>query len=236
MGIEVAFSEGWARLSGWESDEALDEPVEGRIERSEVGGGHGDEDHGDRGGPGSGVSRSGHWTRLSSAQQEMKKPMNPAALARLRGLRWRLAALGGLLGPALALLLLGPAGAAADLVVGRSLGDRTLVRLPDVRSRRCRRAKPAALLPSWAAPRRSRRHRSRAGRSARRGSRPPPRARPRSRRHSPAPECAPGRESPRRASARPPSRRAPRAPAARPSAALGSSPSLTRVRRSAVSL
>ena len=45
-----------------------------------------------------------------------------------------------------ALLLLAPAGAAADLVLGRSLGDRTVLRLADVRARRRRRAKPAALL------------------------------------------------------------------------------------------
>ena len=82
------------------------------------------------------VSRSGHWTRLSSAQQEAKNPRTPP--------RWRFSAGAGsfgrpaalgLLGALLALLLLLAAGAAADLVGGlaRRLGGRA-----DVGSRRGR--------------------------------------------------------------------------------------------------
>ncbi len=79
------------------------------------------------------VSRSGHWTRRSSAMQEAKNPRTPP--------RWRFSAGAGSLGArrrseslarCLSLLLLLAAGPAADLVGGL----RVLRGRADVRSRR----------------------------------------------------------------------------------------------------
>src|SRR3954454_1920618 len=119
-------------LSGRGSDETLDEPVEERVERSEVGGRHGDEDHGHHGSLNQGLA-VGPLDALELGPAGDEEADDPAALAGLLGgLSGSLAALGGLLGAAFAVLLLAPASAAADLVLGRRLGDRVLLRLADV--------------------------------------------------------------------------------------------------------
>src|SRR3954453_9662052 len=118
-------------LSGRGSDETLDEPVEERVERSEVGGRHGDEDHGHHGSLNQGLA-VGPLDALELGPAGDEEADDPAPLARFGGLGRSLAALGGLATPALALLLLVAPGAAADLVLGRGVGDRRVLRLADV--------------------------------------------------------------------------------------------------------
>src|SRR5215212_4124266 len=113
--MEVAFSEGWASLTGWKSDEALDEPVEDRVQRSQVGGRHGDEDHRDHGGLNQGLA-VGPLDALELGPTGDEEADDPSSLA-LGLLGGSLAPLGRLAASALALLLLAASGAAADLVV-----------------------------------------------------------------------------------------------------------------------
>src|SRR5215216_2873689 len=115
--IEVAFS----GLSLWGSDEALDEPVEQRIEGAQVGGGDRDEDHRHCGGLDQRLA-VGPLDALELRPAGDEEADDPPALARLGRLSRGLPALGRLAALALALLFLAAPGATADLVVvGRSL-------------------------------------------------------------------------------------------------------------------
>src|SRR4051794_39379311 len=128
--IEVAFS-GWKGLWSRGSNEPLDEPVEERVESSEVGGGDRDEDHRDGGRLNQRLAVGPlHPLELGPARDE--EPDDPPTLARLGRLSGRLAALRRLAAPALALLLLTAPRAAADPVGGRRLGGLRLGRLADV--------------------------------------------------------------------------------------------------------
>src|SRR5205085_10303486 len=106
----------------WESggsEDALDDPVEQRVQGAEVGGGDGDEDHGHRGGLDQGLAVGPlHPLELRPAGDD--EAHDRAALS-LRGLGRDLAALRRLLGATLALALLAAALAAADLGRGRLL-------------------------------------------------------------------------------------------------------------------
>src|SRR3954451_6476239 len=112
--IEVALS-GWG-LWGWRSNEPLDEPVEQRVQRSEIRGGDRDEDHRHGGCLDQRLAiRPLHPLELGPAGDE--EPDDAPALARLGGLGGRLAALRRLAPAPLAILLLAALNTAADLVL-----------------------------------------------------------------------------------------------------------------------
>ena len=174
------------------------------------------------------VSRSGHWTRFSSAQQEIK---NADDRGRAGAPAARRAPGGASRTPCARCSrsrLLRAAGAAADLV---RAGASAAARRPACATARERGAGARALRRSSVARRLGGVAVVSARPSARRGSRPPRRAPPRSRRRSPAPGCrcwARVSASRERSASR--AARCSRAFAARPFAALASSPSLVSAR------